>query len=248
MTQSLVQKNGTISNFLSTPAIKNKIAEMVGGDKSQGFITSLIASVSANQNLMSCSHSSILSSALVGASLNLPCSQSLGFWYLVPYKSNAQFILGYRGLIQLALNSGRFAKLNAMPIKKGELKKIDLLTEEFTFEMIEDIDQRDQTETVGYLAFFELLNGFKKMVFMTSAQTEAHAKKYSRSFNSQIWKDEKDKMMLKIVVAKLLKGWAPLTPELVKAVEADEKESFEVDSVVIQTEQKEEQKEESEVF
>ena len=252
MTQSLVKQPTTFSNFLSSPAIKNKIAEMVGGESSQGFITSLIASVSSNQNLMKCSHSSLLSSALVGASLNLPCSQALGYYYLVPYKETATFILGYKGLIQLALRSGQFRKINALPIKKGELKKIDLFTEEFTLEMIEDIDAREKLETVGYLAMFELLNGFRKVVFITSAQAEAHAKKYSKSFNSPIWKTEADKMFLKIALAKLLKGWAPLTNELGKALEQEEQEKPQFDitdtinteATTVEPVQFEEQKEE----
>ena len=250
MTQSLVKQAPTFSNFLSSPAIKNKIAEMVGGESSQGFITSLIASVSSNQNLMKCSHSSLLSSALVGASLNLPCSQALGYYYLVPYKDTATFILGYKGLIQLALRSGQFKKINALPIKKGELKKIDLFTEEFTFEMIEDIDEREKLETVGYLAMFELLNGFRKVVFITHAQAEAHAKKYSKSFNSPIWKAEADKMYLKIALAKLLKGWAPLTAELGRALEQEEQEKpqFDVTTTIdvesSSTEQEQAEKEE----
>lgn len=249
MAQSLVKQAPTFSNFLSSPAIKNKIAEMVGGESSQGFITSLIASVSSNQNLMKCSHSSLLSSALVGASLNLPCSQALGYYYLVPYKDTATFILGYKGLIQLALRSGQFRKINALSIKKGELKKIDLFTEEFTLEMIEDIDAREKLETVGYLAMFELLNGFRKVVFMTSAQADAHAKKYSKSYSSSIWKDEFDKMRLKIVLAKLLKGWAPMTAELGRALE-QEKPQFDVTTTInaesspIEPTQSEDQKEE----
>lgn len=247
---SLVKKESTFSNFLTTPAIKSKIAEMVGGESSQGFITSLVASVSANQNLMQCSHSSLLSSALVGASLNLPCSQALGYYYLVPYNGTATFILGYKGLIQLALRSNQFKKINAIAVKKGELKSIDLFTEEFTLEMIEDVDAREKLETVGYLAMFELLNGFRKVVFMTSTQVDAHAKKYSKSFNSPIWKNEADKMRLKIVVARLLKGWGPMTPSMAQALEQEEqpKQDFDVGEVVEVNEVKAEQENSEEVF
>ena len=247
MTQSLVKQPATFSNFLSSPAIKNKIAEMVGGESSQGFITSLIASVSSNQNLMKCSHSSLLSSALVGASLNLPCSQALGYYYLVPYKDTATFILGYKGLIQLALRSGQFKKINALSIKKGELKKFDIFTEEFTLKTVEDIDARDKLETVGHLVMFELLNGFRKVIFMTSAQTEAHAKRYSKSYNSPIWKQETDKMMLKIVLAKLLKGWGPMSPEMARALEQEEQEKPQFDittTIDVEPVKQEEQKEE----
>lgn len=236
MTQSLVQKNGTISNFLSTPAIKSKIAEMVGGDKSQGFITSLIASVSMNPSLSACDPSTLLSAALQGEALKLSPSPMLGHFYMVGYedrKNNrtvAQFQIGWKGIMQLAIRSGQYRTINVISLKRGELKKYNPMTEEIEVELIEDEEKREAEETVGYYAALEYLNGFRKSIYWSAAKMKLHAKKYSKGYASDLskgnsytfWSKNFDEMAMKTMLRQLLTKWGLLSIEIQSAIESDQ--------------------------
>ena len=130
--------------------MKKRINEMVGGEKGQQFITSIISAVSTNPGLAECDYSSIVSAALLGQSLNLTPSPQLGQYYLVPFNDKkrgckvAQFQLGYKGYIQLAIRSGYYKKINVIAIKEGELLKYDPLAEEIEVNMIEDDEVREE--------------------------------------------------------------------------------------------------------
>lgn len=188
---SLVKTNQkqTFSAFLATDAIKKKINEMVGGEKGQQFITSIISAVSANPQLAECDNATILSAALVGQALNLSPSPQLGQFYMTPFNDSkrgckvAQFQIGYKGYIQLAIRSGYYKKINVIAIKKGELIKYDPLAEEIEVNLIEDEEERENTETIGYYAMFEYLNGFRKTMYWTKKHMLIHADKYSQAFS-----------------------------------------------------------------
>jgi recombination protein RecT len=175
VSNSLTNRTGgkpqTFSAFLTSDAIKNRINSMVGGKDGQRFISAVISAVSVNPTLSECEHSSILSAALLGESLKLSPSPQLGQYYLVPFNDKkrgskvAQFQLGYKGYIQLAIRSGYYKKLNVLAIKEGELVRFDPLNEEITVELVEDDTEREALPTIGYYAMFEYQNGFKKAMY-----------------------------------------------------------------------------------
>lgn len=188
---SLVQRTqkATFSAFLTKDAVKNQINSIVGGKDGQRFISAIVSAVSVNPALQECDNSTILSGALLGESLKLSPSPQLGHYYLVPFNDKergkvATFQLGYKGYIQLAIRSGQYKKLNVMAIKEGELEYFDPLNEDIKISlMVDNWDAREETPTVGYYAFFELTNGFRKAIYWSKKQMMAHADKFSPAFS-----------------------------------------------------------------
>ena len=161
----------TFSTYLAKDTVKQKINEMIGGKDGQRFITSIISAVSINPALAECENSTILSAAMLGESLKLSPSPQLGQYYLVPFNDKkrgckvAQFQLGYKGYIQLAIRSGYYKKINVLSIKEGELIKFDPLEEEIQVNLIDDEFEREHAKTIGYYAMFQYHNGFKKAMY-----------------------------------------------------------------------------------
>ena len=221
----------TFSAFLSTDAMKKKINEMVGGEKGQQFITAIISAVSTNPQLAECDHSTILSAALVGQALNLSPSPQLGQYYMVPFNDNkrgckvAQFQIGYKGYIQLAIRSGYYKKLNVLAIKEDELVKYDALNEDIEVKLIEDEEKREKAPTIGYYAMFEYLNGFRKTLYWTKKHMEAHAEKYSMGYKAHkgytFWEKDFDGMAYKTMLRQLISKWGIMSVDMQKAMESD---------------------------
>ena len=225
----------TFSAFLSQDAIKRKINEMVGGKDGQKFITSILSVVSNNPTIAECEKSTILSSALLGEALKLSPSPQLGHYYIVPFNNakkgikEAQFQLGYKGYIQLAIRSGQYKNINVVSIKKGELISYNPLTEELETKFIDDDEIREQTETIGYYAMFELINGFKKSIYWSKKKMLAHAKKYSQGFLNDLkkntkytfWSKDFDGMAFKTLLRQLISKWGIMSIELQSAFEKD---------------------------
>ena len=172
--------------YLTADAVKEQINKVVGSKNGTRFISSIVSAVNNNKELQTCSNSSILSAALLGESLNLSPSPQLGQYYLVPFNNKdgkvAQFQLGYKGYIQLAIRSGQYKKINVLSIKEGELVRYDPLNEEIEVNLIEDEEEREKVPTIGYYAMFEYTNGFKKAMYWSRAKMEAHAIKYSAGY------------------------------------------------------------------
>lgn len=232
---SLVNQNQkqTFSAFLASDAMKRKINEMVGGEKGQQFMTAIISSVSANPQLAECDNPSIVSAALVGQALNLSPSPQLGQFYMVPFYDSkrgrkvAQFQIGYKGYIQLAIRSGQYKKLNVLAIKEGELKRYDPLNEEIEVELIDDEEVREKAETIGYYAMFEYLNGFRKTLYWSKEKMEQHALKYSMGYRAKkgytFWEKDFDGMAIKTMLRQLISKWGIMSIDLTmqKALESD---------------------------
>ncbi len=184
-------KRETFSAYIGKDAIRNQINAIVGGENGQRFISSIVSAVSNNPALAECTHTSILSGALLGESLNLSPSPQLGQYYLVPFKNKregvtqAQFVLGYKGYLQLAIRSGYYKKLNVLAIKAGELVHFNPLTEEIEVKLIEDDKIREMTPTEGYYAMFEYANGFTKSIYWSKKKMLVHADKYSAAFSAK---------------------------------------------------------------
>lgn len=242
VTNSLVKKGNnktTFSTFMTSDAVKNKINQMIAGKDGGKFITSIISLVSNNPAIAECEHSTILSSALLGESLKLSPSSQLGQFYIVPFKDKdkqgnvkrvvAQFQLGYKGYIQLAIRSGYYKKLNVLDIKEGELINYDPLSETIEVRLIEDEEEREQARTIGYYAMFEYQNGFKKSLYWSRSKMEAHAKKYSQAYRSDIkyhtsysfWSKDFDGMAFKTMLRQLISKWGIMSVDFQTAITND---------------------------
>lgn len=218
-----------ITAYLSQDAVKAQLNQVVGRN-SDKFVTSIISAVNQNPELSQCSNGSIVSAALTGLALQLSPSPQLGQFYMVPFADRktgtkkAEFILGYRGLVQLAIRSGQYRRLSAMAIKQGELISFDPLTEEIEVKLIEDVDAREDAPTIGYYAYFELINGFKKSMYWTRRKMERHAERYSMGYKAHkgytFWEKDFDGMAIKTMYRQLLK-LAPASIDIQSALESD---------------------------
>ena len=174
--------------FMTTKGAKANINKIVGGKNGPRFTSAIVSAVNANPALQECSNQSILSAALLGETLKLSPSPQLGHYYMVPFNDKtkgktAQFILGYKGYIQLALRSGQYKKLNVLALKEGELVRYDPLNEEIEVKIIHDEVERENAPTIGYYAFFEYLNGFRKTLYWSKDKMIAHADRFSQAFS-----------------------------------------------------------------
>ena len=218
----------TFSQFMSSPVVVNKVNSVVGGKDGQRFITAIVSAVSNNPALSDCSQSSILSAAFLGESLKLSPSPQLGQYYMVPFNSKtgkvAQFQLGYKGYIQLAIRSGQYKKLNVLAIKEGELIRYDPLNEEIEVRLINDELAREQAKTIGYYAMFEYTNGFKKTMYWSKEKMEAHALKYSKGYQAKkgsFWEKDFDAMAYKTMLRQLISKWGIMSIEMQMAMDGD---------------------------
>lgn len=203
------------------------------GEKKSSFVNNLTALVANNNKLQECEPLSVMYAGIKATALDLPLDPNLGFAYVIPYKNNregkteAQFQIGYKGFVQLAIRSGQFKTINVAEVKEGELLDEDLVTGEIKFKRVAD---RDDLSTVGYVAFFRLANGFEKMFYMTCEQVETHAKKYSQTYSSSKsfireqskWTTDFDAMAKKTVLKLLLAKYAPLSVEMRDAIGSDQ--------------------------
>lgn len=224
-----------LTAYLTQDAVKNQINSVIGGKNGSRFISSIVSAVQATPALQECTNTSILSAALLGESLNLSPSPQLGQYYLVPYDNRkkgakeAQFQLGYKGYIQLALRSGQYKKLNVMAIKEGELIRFDPLNEEIEVNLIQDEEAREEAPTVGYYAMFEYLNGFRKSIYWSREKMVAHAKKFSPGYQRDLekgsqytfWSKNFDEMAFKTMLRQLISKWGIMSIDIVQAVDAD---------------------------
>lgn len=233
----------SIIQFINEGGNKNHIQKTLG-EKTPQFIASMASLVASNPAIGECTNGSTLSACLIAASLDLPVNQNLGFAYIIPYNKTikvrkingsgkeimvsesvkqAQFQMGYKGFIQLAMRSGQFRTINVTDVREGELKENNRLTGEIEFEWNEE--GRDKLKPIGYVAYMSLVNGFTKQLYMSIDDLQNHASKYSQSYkrnssNMNIWKDDFDVMARKTVVKQLLSKYAPMTIEMKNQMEA----------------------------
>lgn len=235
------------STFMTSKAVQNRIGAMVSGDGGPRFISSVVSAVSVNPALGECDYGTILSAALLGESLKLSPSPQLGQYYMVPFNDKkrqqkvAQFQLGYKGYIQLAIRSGQYKKLNVLAIKEGELIRFDPLNEEIEVRLIEDENERERATTIGYYAMFEYTNGFRKAMYWSVEKMMAHADKYSMAFSaakyrdlmagkipqsemwkySSFWYKDFDGMAYKTMLRQLISKWGIMSIDLQTALKND---------------------------
>lgn len=218
-------KQASIVEYMNSESVKGNIQKTIGR-KTPQFIASVASLVSSNQQLRNCEQSTVMAACLKAANLDLPIDQNLGFAYIIPYKDQAQFQMGWKGFVQLAMRSGQMKTVNVTDVREGEIKSRNRVSGEIEFEWIEDAD-REKAAVVGYVAYFKLNNGFEKLLYMTTEQLTKHAGKYSQSFkrnssSMNLWRDDFDVMAAKTVVKLLLAKYAPMTIEMQQAVLADQ--------------------------
>ena len=233
---SRVSRQGKLdfSVYLTQDAAKQQINKLLGGKVGPRFISALVSAVQANPALQECTNPSLLNAALLGESLNLSPSPQLGQYYMVPYDNSnkgkeAQFQLGYKGYIQLAIRSGQYKKLNVLSIKEGELIRFDPLNEEIEVNLIQNEEQREAAPTIGYYAMFEYTNGFRKAMYWSRAKMEAHAKKYSPGYKKDLvkgtswtfWAKDFDAMAYKTMLRQLISKWGIMSIDLQDAIDSD---------------------------
>lgn len=270
VSNSIVKKDKpTFTAAISSSGYQKLIANTIKDPKrANRFIASVTSAVTTNPMLAECEASSIVSSALLGESLELSPSPQLGQFYLVPYNDNktgtkkAQFQLGVAGYKQLAMRSGQYLDIDTIEVREGEYLGKDSSTGKPRFSFIEDDEEREKLPIIGYLAYFELLNGFKKSVYWSKTKIENHADKYSKAFSLKTFKDieegkipEKElwkysspwyssfnDMALKTVLKNLLSKWGILSISMQTAIEEDSKADTELDSNIFAAEETEQAK------
>jgi recombination protein RecT len=224
-----------LSGFLNSESIKNKFAEVLGDkDKGVAFVTSILSVVNSNGQLASADQNSLYTAALMAATLDLPINPSIGHAFLVPfntkqsdgsYKVMVQFQISAKGIKQLAMRSGQFLRINDDQVREGEIESIDRMTGEIKFKWIQDPKERLSKPVIGYVSYFELLNGFKSTFYMTKEEVELHAKTYSQTYKKYgtgLWKDQFEKMASKTVIKLHLSKDAPLSTSIQKALVSDQ--------------------------
>ena len=248
---------------IATPSYQNLIRNTLGdSERAKRFVATITSAVAVNPVLQECDAGSILAGALLGESLNLSPSPQLGQFYLVPFDvakkgrdgkslkdengdvvkvKKAQFVLGYKGYVQLALRTGYYKHLNVIAVKEGEFVNFNPFTEELECNWIEDDEQREATPTIGYAAMFEYLNGYQKVLYWSKDKMLHHADKYSSAFSaaayekilngeiadkdmwkySSFWYKDFDDMAKKTMLRQLISKWGVMSTELQSAFDKD---------------------------
>lgn len=214
-----MSNNINISDYLNSDQLKERLSNILKSeDKRDLFITSVVSLVNSNESLKDVDKSTLLNACLIATSMNLPVNQNLGFAYIIPYKGKAQFQMGYKGFIQLAMRSGEFKTISSTPIYEGQLIGTNPLTGyQFDFNVKSD-------KVIGYAGYFQLINGFEKTLYMTVEELKKHGMNYSQTYKKDygLWKDNFDAMASKTVLKLLLSKYAPLSIDMQRAVRTDQ--------------------------
>lgn len=213
----------SIKSMINNDKIKERFENLLGS-KAPKFLTSLLNVVNNDKLLTNANPDSIMKSALIAATLDLPIDKNLGFAYIVPYKDEAQFQLGYKGLLQLAMRSGQFLKINIAHLYEGQLTSYDPIKDELVY----NLNNKKSDNITHFIGYFKLLNGFEKYMVMSKEEIEDHGKKYSKAYN-YLWKSNFEAMANKTVIKLLLSKYAPLSIEMQTAVKVDQAVIKEVD-------------------
>jgi len=221
---SIVRPIDKLKNILSAQSVQEQFKSVLA-ENAGAFVASIIDLYNTDRTLQACDPKSVVMEALKAASLKLPINKQLGFAWIVPYKDNKTgqhiptFQLGYKGYIQLAMRTGAYKHINADVVYEGELVKKDKLTGEIEI----DPDKRISDKKIGYFAFIETLNGFRKTLYLTVEEVVKHAERYSKSYKSQnsVWATDFDSMALKTCLRLLLGKYGIMSVEMQKAYVED---------------------------
>ena len=221
----------TLKTMINDERTKNKFKELLG-NKAAGFLTSLINTTNGNKQLQEAEPQSILKAGAIAATLDLPIDPNLGFSYIVPYnnkgRNEAQFQLGYKGFIQLAIRTGQYKKINVTELYEGQFESYDPINDEIKY----NLEGKISDEVTHYIAYFQTTNGFEKYNVMSKEEVREHAKKFSKTFLSRFssWQTNFDSMAKKTVLKLLLSKFGILSIEMQTAQKVDQAVIREVES------------------
>lgn len=238
-----VSKKPELRAIMRSDQIVERFEEITGKGNAGGYISSVLIAVAQNEELMKCTPNSIVGSALRAATLELSVDPSIGQAYLVPFAGKATLIVGYKGLYQMAVRTGKYRYLNIMPIYEDDDLTEDRSTGIMTLrygnvKVIPERRQRHDQTPAGYLLYMELQpptgqkTGFIKTLFMTCEECDDHGKKYSKTYNSSksLWKTDPHKMYQKTVIRQGITRWGYLDPhDLMNLGAFDDGEDEEID-------------------
>ena len=220
------------SSLIKSDGVQKALSSTLGDAMhAKTFTSSLISAVSTNPALSDCDGMTIISAALLGEALKLSPSPQLGQYYMVPFRDNksgtvkATFQLGWKGYYQLALRSGQYKRIDAVAIKEGELKAYNEITGEIKLDPITDPLERERAKTIGYYAYFELVNGFQKSMYWSREKMEDHAEKYSKGYKAHkgytFWEKDFDSMALKTMYRQLISKYGVMSIDMQMAYAND---------------------------
>lgn len=216
------QQPQTIQQLMNSGAVMKKLNDVLGSEKkASSFVSSVISVTNGNSMLRNANPMTILGSAMVAATLDLPVVPTLGMAYIVPYKGQCQFQLGYKGLIELAERSGQFKNIIDEVVYEGQLIKKNKFTGEYEF----DEDAKTSDKVMGYMARMDLINGFSKTIYWTKDEVENHARRFSQAFRggkSSPWQSDFDAMARKTVLKALFAKYAPKSVAIQQAIKFDQ--------------------------
>lgn len=219
--------NQLMSTMLDGEKLRGRFNDLLGKRAPQ-FISSLVTMINADVNLQQAFYEApmtVIQSALKAATFDLPIDQNLGYAYIVPFKNSkknadgswtkvteASFILGWKGMHQMALRTGAYKTINVVDIREGELKSYNRLTEEVEINFVEDEDEREKLPVIGYVGYYRLVNGAEKTIYMTVKQIEAHERKNRKGeYMGKGWRDDFDAMARKTVYRRLIGKWGVMS-------------------------------------
>lgn len=218
--------NQIMNAMLDGENLRNRFNDLLGKRTPQ-FISSIVSLVNSDKNMQQAFYESpmtVIQAGLKAASFDLPVDQNLGYAYIVPFnnfnkdsgtsKMEATFILGWKGMHQLAIRTGAYKTINVVDVREGELKSYNRLTEEIEIEFIEDEDERESKPVIGYVGYYRLVNGTEKTIYMTVKQIENHEKKFRKGkYQGKGWRDDWDAMARKTVYRRLIGKWGVMSIE-----------------------------------
>lgn len=213
----------TLKSMINDERTKNKFKEMLG-NKAAGFLTSLMNTTNGNAQLQQADPNSILKAGAIAATLDLPIDPNLGFAYIVPYnskgKNEAQFQMGYKGFVQLAIRTAQYKRINVTELYEGQFISYDPITDNLQY----DLNNKLSDEITHYVAYFQTINGFEKYNVMSKEEIENHAKKFSKtySYKGSSWQTNFDTMAKKTVLKLLLSKFGILSIEMQTAQKVDQ--------------------------
>lgn len=222
--QKQMSVTALVNSMLDKDGMRKRFDELLGKRTPQ-FVSSIVSMVNADKNLQQAFYESpmtVIQASLKAAMFDLPIDQSLGYAYIVPFKNykkdlgakkmEATFILGWKGMHQLALRTGAYKTINVVDVREGELKSYNRLTEEVKIDFIEDEDARDALPIIGYVGYYRLVNGAEKTVYMSTKSIAAHEKKFRKGeFQGKGWRDDWDAMARKTVYRILIGKWGVMS-------------------------------------
>jgi len=218
---TVMNEKPNLRTLMRRDDVKQRFIEILGKNEGSAYISSVLIAVAGNERLQQCSANSIIGSALRAATLKLSVDPSTGQAYLVPFKDQATLIVGYKGIYNLALRTGKYRYLTVNTIYKDDRITEDDFTGIHKLErgdlhlsLAHEQPEKKESQIAGYLLYFELVSGFKKTFYMTVEECDAHGKKYSKSYKraDSLWKTEAHKMYKKTVIRMGLLKWGYLDP------------------------------------